>query len=80
MSSISARRLQKELKELHGGECPVGKHIQSDLIFSRVPFVYQMLGVTLLKADDFETWYLGLEVLGESVYRVWSLVLVFRIR
>jgi len=49
MSSISARRLQKELKELHTTESPVG--------------------VTLLKADDFETWFMGLEVLGESLYQ-----------
>ena len=27
-------------------------------------------GVTLIKADDFETWILGLEVLGDTVYKV----------
>ena len=29
-----------------------------------------MLGIRLIKADDFEMWLLSLEVLGESLYKV----------
>ncbi|KAI0791774.1 UBC-like protein [Abortiporus biennis] len=35
-------------------------------------------GITLLKADDFETWYLTLEVLGESLYKGEVFALKFR--
>ena len=28
------------------------------------------LGIQLLKADDFETWFLSIQVLGESLYKV----------
>lgn len=27
-------------------------------------------GITLIQADDFETWILTVEVLGESIYKV----------
>jgi len=35
-------------------------------------------GVTLVKADGFDEWYLGLEVLGESLYKGESFMLKFR--
>ncbi|KAL5518520.1 hypothetical protein ACEPAH_202 [Sanghuangporus vaninii] len=57
MSSISVRRLQKELREINK-DCPQG--------------------IKLVKADDFETWYLTLEVLGESLYKGETFMLKFR--
>ncbi|CAL1697330.1 unnamed protein product [Somion occarium] len=35
-------------------------------------------GITLLKADDFQTWFLSLEVLGESQYKGEVFALMFR--
>ncbi|KAK7688173.1 hypothetical protein QCA50_008543 [Cerrena zonata] len=35
-------------------------------------------GITLLKADDFQTWFLTLEVLGESLYQGEVFALMFR--
>jgi len=29
-------------------------------------------GIKLIQADDFETWILSVEVLGESLYKVWQ--------
>lgn len=29
-----------------------------------------ILGVTLLKAEDFKQWLVGIEVMGESLYQV----------
>ncbi|KAF8887744.1 ubiquitin-conjugating enzyme/RWD-like protein [Infundibulicybe gibba] len=49
MSSISARRLAKELNEIKSEGCPVG--------------------ITLIKADDFATWWFTIEVMGESLYQ-----------
>ncbi|THH09427.1 hypothetical protein EW145_g2039 [Phellinidium pouzarii] len=57
MSSISTRRLQKELKEINN-DCPQG--------------------IALVKAEDFETWYLSLQVLGESVFADETFLLKFR--
>ncbi|KAI0314257.1 UBC-like protein [Amylostereum chailletii] len=35
-------------------------------------------GIQLLKADDFETWFLSIEVLGESLYKGEVFALMFR--
>ncbi|KAA1468423.1 UBC-like protein [Dentipellis sp. KUC8613] len=58
MSSVSGRRLRKELTEIHQEGCPAG--------------------ITLLQADDFETWILTVEVLGESLYKGETFALMFR--
>jgi len=57
MTTISARRLAKELKELNT-DCPVG--------------------IKLVEANDFSTWLLSLEVLGDSLYEGESFLLKFR--
>ncbi|TFY73256.1 hypothetical protein EWM64_g10756, partial [Hericium alpestre] len=36
------------------------------------------MGITLLQADDFETWLLSVEVLGESLYQGEVFALMFR--
>jgi len=36
------------------------------------------VGIQLLKGDDFETWIMGLEVLGESIYKDEKFALKFR--
>ena len=43
------------------GESPPGSPRQIDLTY---------LGIKLLKADDFQTWLLSIEVMGESLYKV----------
>nr|GAT46027.1 predicted protein [Mycena chlorophos] len=58
MASISSRRLQKELSEIHSEGTPVG--------------------IKLLKADDFETWWFSIEVMGESLYKSEVYTLQFR--
>jgi len=58
MATISARRLAKELKEIHGEGCPVG--------------------IELVKADDFATWWFTIEVMGESQYKEEKYTLQFR--
>jgi len=66
MSSISSRRLRKELNEIQAEGCPTGVSClsakRSDLTLAP--------GITLLSADDFETWFFSIEVLGESLYQV----------
>ncbi|KAF9229762.1 UBC-like protein [Gyrodon lividus] len=58
MASISARRLRKELNEIHAEGCPCG--------------------IKLLNADNFETWFFSIEVLGESLYQGEVFKLMFR--
>ncbi|KAJ3541273.1 hypothetical protein NMY22_g3952 [Coprinellus aureogranulatus] len=58
MASISAKRLAKELREIHAEGCPVG--------------------IELLKADDFATWWFSIEVMGESLYKDEKYTLQFR--
>ncbi|KAF9535780.1 ubiquitin-conjugating enzyme/RWD-like protein [Crepidotus variabilis] len=58
MTSISVRRLQKELTEIQNEGCPVG--------------------INLLKADDFQTWFFTLEVMGDSLYQGEAYTLMFR--
>jgi hypothetical protein len=36
-----------------------------------------VIGITLLSADDFETWFFSIEVLGESLYQVRALISEF---
>jgi hypothetical protein len=31
-------------------------------------------GITLLSADDFETWFFAIEVMGDSLYQVCGLI------
>lgn len=35
-----------------------------------MPLILFLAGITLLKADTFEEWFLQIEVLGESLYVV----------
>ncbi|KAG2132362.1 ubiquitin-conjugating enzyme/RWD-like protein [Suillus clintonianus] len=58
MTSISSRRLRKELSEIQTEGCPTG--------------------ITLLSADNFETWYFSIEILGESLYQGEVFKLMFR--
>jgi len=70
MASISSRRLAKELKELATAGTPVG--MSSSLIRGISTEIIVLTGIKLLKADDFETWILSLQVMGESLYKVWN--------
>ena len=69
MGSISARRLGKELSEIRQEGCPVG-----ELCPHSCPTIHHDLchwaGIKLVKADDFETWWFTIEVMGESLYKV----------
>lgn len=76
MSSISSRRLSKELSEIKSEGCPVGVSL------SPHPSAIQCLidpaassGINLLKADDFQTWFFTIEVKGDSLYEVSSVYL-----
>lgn len=77
MSSISARRLSKELSEIKSEGCPVGKcEIAAPKANSAIGLALPnsnyrfILGITLVKADDFATWWFTIEVMGESLYQV----------
>jgi hypothetical protein len=70
MASISSRRLAKELKEIHAG-CPTGAFTSLYLTaILRFNMAGNELGINLIDADNFERWFLELEVLGESLYKV----------
>jgi ubiquitin-conjugating enzyme E2 W len=72
MSSIAARRLRKELVEINtDGGCPVGSCDSDSTIVVSLHISYRLaLGINLLKAEDFETWLISVEVMGESLYQV----------
>lgn len=67
MASVSSRRLRKELSEIHAEGCPCGSSFCLNLAHVFTP---QHVGINLLSADDFETWFFSIEVLGESLYQV----------
>jgi ubiquitin-conjugating enzyme E2 W len=69
MTSIASRRLRKELMEINAeGGCPVG---MSRLALALVLDCNDVRpGITLVKADDFETWFFTIEVMGDSLYKV----------
>ncbi|KAF9234950.1 ubiquitin-conjugating enzyme/RWD-like protein [Melanogaster broomeanus] len=75
MASISARRLRKELNEIHAEGCPCGNRIH---VLTSRPLTWQYLGIKLKRADDFETWIFSIEVLGESLYQGEVFTLMFR--
>ena len=70
MSSIATRRLQKELKELHA-DCPQGTSDCTILCsYDTYESISCVIGIALVKADDFENWFLTIQVLGNSLYEV----------
>ena len=82
MSSIAAKRLAKELREIHMSGCPVGEcemlciPIRAQDSRKRNPctslwsLCYVVVGIKLVQADDFEKWIFSIEVMGESLYKV----------
>lgn len=66
MAAVSSRRLRKELSEIHTEGCPCGNSVSPNVAH---PFTPQHAGIKLLSADDFETWFFSIEVLGESLYQ-----------
>lgn len=68
MTSISSRRLRKELTEIQTEGCPTGTF--SHLLYVQLTDSPSITGITLLSADNFETWYFSIEILGESLYQV----------
>lgn len=65
MASVSSRRLRKELSEIHAEGCPCGNTFCLNVVHLFTPHP----GIKLLSADDFETWFFSIEVLGESLYQ-----------
>ncbi|KAF8557398.1 UBC-like protein [Imleria badia] len=58
MASVSSRRLRKELSEIQVEGCPCG----SSFCFSVAHlFTAQHVGIKLISADDFETWFFSIE-------------------
>ena len=66
MASVSSRRLRKELSEINAEGCPCGTYFCLSVAHLFTP---QHAGIKLLSADDFETWFFSIEVLGESLYQ-----------
>ncbi|KAG6371556.1 hypothetical protein JVT61DRAFT_9262 [Boletus reticuloceps] len=69
MASVSSRRLRKELSEIHTEGCPCGNIFWLNVAHL---FTSQRTGIKLISADDFETWFFSIEVLGESLYQASS--------
>lgn len=69
MASVSSRRLRKELSEIHAEGCPCG----NIFCLNKVHLFTPHPGIKLLSADDFETWFFSIEVLGESLYQASTL-------
>ena len=83
MTTIAARRLRKELVEIHSeGGCPVGMFVIRRAVFRSPESTVNIppQGIQLVKADDFETWYFTIEVMGESLYKVAENIPAFCLR
>lgn len=55
------------------------KYVRKDVLLVSRAFIHASLsiiifvteaGINLVKADDFETWWFTIEVMGESLYKV----------
>lgn len=68
--SFMSRRLQKELTDLHTNGTPVGEYPLYHTLPDCSRGVRICTGITLLRADDFQAWFLSIEVLGDTVYQV----------
>ncbi len=67
--AVSTRRLQKELTDIKKEGPPVGES-PNHRTGKCTAELYNISGIELLSADDFATWYLTVEVLGDTVYQV----------
>ena len=69
--AVSSRRLHKELMSLKMEGTPVGMpSLLLRVDFESIEARSWIPGIELLSADDFATWYLSVEVLGDTVYEV----------
>ena len=67
--SVSTRRLQKELSEIKTQGTPTGMSMPYHSGRRRAHAAVAT-GIALLSADDFQTWILSIEVLGDTVFEV----------
>ncbi|KAK7064776.1 porphobilinogen deaminase, dipyromethane cofactor binding domain-containing protein [Favolaschia claudopus] len=74
---VTEVRLAKELSEIKSEGCPVGEQPMILLNLLRLNLKFN-LGINLVKADDFATWWFTIEVMGESLYKSEVYTLQFR--
>lgn len=78
MSSIALKRLGKELMIIKEKGTPAGEPLLLPVVLRPAHGTCSLTsalcpthsGINLLQADDLQTWYFTIEVLGESVYAV----------
>lgn len=75
-TSISARRLGKELRDLQTNGCPVGQSIPVPSPSHSFDLTSHLLGIEIIEAEHFDSWTLSIEVLGETVYQVSAILLL----
>jgi hypothetical protein len=68
--AVASRRLAKELQDIMTNGMPTGQGYQSCDSQSDMPLILFYPGITLLKADTFDEWFIQVEILGESLYVV----------